>query len=209
MRTTAPVVARAQPPAVTDVLRLQRSAGNAAVAFASRTARDITLSLEGLVEQAEGVLGWDLTFELRLALLNLTSDIGTYATLLDVALIQMEIQRLRAETAQLELANDHSDGHPGHRSAERLRVLAELAGGNADDKALTDIVFFQRHPDRRDRLLDPNDPADTILVREWVKIRRDIVGAVLNSQLGRAMRLPRSGKATDDASAEVPSGSTP
>jgi hypothetical protein len=203
-RTQGPAGVRAQPPDVAGVLHLQRAAGNKAVAAASRIARDITLGLEGLVQQSETLLGPDLTFQLRLSLLNLTSDIGTYAIVLDTFLIQAEIARLQEETAQIELGIDHDQGHPGYRSAERLRVLAGLAGGNTDDMALTDIVFFERHPDRRDRLLDPADPADKVLVREWVKIRREIVGGVLNSQLGKALRLPRKEPAADEAQPAAP-----
>ena len=191
-------------PLQANVLALQRLAGNAAVDFASQAARNITLALDALVEHAEGLLGRDLTVHLRLALLGLTSDIANYTTMLDVALITAETEQMQADTERLNLHTDHVLGHPGFRAGERLRVLSEIAGGVTGDIALTDIVFFERHPERRDRPLAPGDPADRDLIDEWRTIRTSLVGQVLNSQLGRAVRVAPAAKGAAEHPADAP-----
>lgn len=51
-----------------------------------------------------------------------------------------------------------------------------LAQGVLDENHLTDAVFFDRHPERNGRLLEPNELA---LRREWVEIRDLIVRPIL------------------------------
>lgn len=51
-----------------------------------------------------------------------------------------------------------------------------LAQGVLDENRLTDAVFFDRHPERSGRLLEPNELA---LRREWVEIRDRILRPIL------------------------------
>ena len=57
-------------------------------------------------------------------------------------------------------------------SAERVTVKDRVAAGERDPNALTDMVFFRRHPERRGQKLGVNEPR---LAAEWKTIVRDIV----------------------------------
>jgi hypothetical protein len=57
-------------------------------------------------------------------------------------------------------------------SAERATVKDRVAAGERDPDALTDMVFFRRHPERRGQKVGVNEPR---LAAEWKTILRDIV----------------------------------
>ena len=56
--------------------------------------------------------------------------------------------------------------------AERAAVKSRVAAGQRDRNALTDMVFFQRHPERRGRPLRADEHK---LVHEWKLILRNVV----------------------------------
>jgi peptidoglycan hydrolase-like protein with peptidoglycan-binding domain len=58
------------------------------------------------------------------------------------------------------------------RSAEAAAVESRVAAGQRDPNALTDMVFFQRHPERRGQRLGASERR---LAAEWKAILRDIV----------------------------------
>ena len=58
------------------------------------------------------------------------------------------------------------------RSAEAAAVESRVAAGQRDPNALTDTVFFQRHPERRSQRLGASERR---LAAEWKAILRDIV----------------------------------
>jgi peptidoglycan hydrolase-like protein with peptidoglycan-binding domain len=62
----------------------------------------------------------------------------------------------------------------GHtrKSAESVAVERRLATGQTDPYALTDTVFFQRHPERRGQRLGASESR---LIAEWKAILRDVV----------------------------------
>lgn len=73
---------------------------------------------------------------------------------------------------------------------ERAAVRSSIAGGQRDPNALTDMVFFQRHPERRGRLLRADEYK---LVAEWKAILRTIVLPELaRRRAGRAPGAPAS-----------------
>jgi peptidoglycan hydrolase-like protein with peptidoglycan-binding domain len=55
---------------------------------------------------------------------------------------------------------------------ERAAVKSRVAAGQRDPNALTDMLFFQRHPERRGRRLRPDEYK---LVHEWKAILRRVV----------------------------------
>ena len=58
------------------------------------------------------------------------------------------------------------------KNAERAAVKSRVAAGQRDRNALTDVVFFQRHPERRGRPLRVDEYK---LVEEWKAILRNVV----------------------------------
>jgi peptidoglycan hydrolase-like protein with peptidoglycan-binding domain len=58
------------------------------------------------------------------------------------------------------------------RRAEAAAVESRVAAGQRDPNALTDMVFFQRHPERRSQRLGASERR---LAAEWKAILRDIV----------------------------------
>jgi hypothetical protein len=184
-----------------QVLHLQRSAGNEAVTEAFRLARRIVLSGATLADIADYVGADTAATNLRWALVLAYKDLETWEagahgllTQLDADRLHEETARLKAETAQLERETDHIKGHPGYRGPERIRVLGELAGGQTSEVELTDTVFFLRHPERQGNALDPHDPADKELIKEWVDIRQHLVRSVLHSELAKVILGPKPQK---------------
>ena len=57
-------------------------------------------------------------------------------------------------------------------SAERAAVKSRIAAGQRDPNALTDMVFFQRHPERGGRALRADERK---LADEWKAVLRDVV----------------------------------
>jgi Putative peptidoglycan binding domain len=58
------------------------------------------------------------------------------------------------------------------KNTERAAVKSRVAAGQRDRNALTDMVFFQRHPERRGRPLRADEYK---LVHEWKAILRNVV----------------------------------
>jgi len=151
-----------------------------------------------LVNEYQGLLGFDTWFALEERLVLLQADLSTMEDEVLAALAQAEtarllaeVEQLKAETAQIAAANDrladHKNGHPGTRPAERIHVLAELTIGQGGENELTDTILFDRHPERQGTKLDPKDPKDADLVQEWLSIRNTIVRPVRASALGKLL----------------------
>jgi hypothetical protein len=184
-------------PAQHRVLELQRDAGNTAVATGLGVAGDVVMGIAGLTQQLSGVIPFDVWFHMQSAILDLMTNLDLASSAFETAAIKADTEQLKREVAETQAATDrlvdHNQGHPGPRGLEKLVVLAYLVHGTTNDKELTDEVFFSRHPERRENLLDPKKPEDATLVSEWVQIRSTIVKPTLASRLGQSLR-PGAGK---------------
>jgi len=78
--------------------------------------------------------------------------------------------------------------------AERAAVKSRVAAGQSDPNALTDIVFFRRHPERRGRRLGANEYR---LAAEWKAILRDVV----MPELAQGRARPAAGMTIGDREA--------
>jgi hypothetical protein len=180
------------------VFDLQRAAGNAAVATAVDATQDLMFGLSNLLENFEGIFGWDRIFPVRLWLSTTAVSVRTLGIRIDTALIEMETERLTQEIAQAKAQTDrmvdHNNGHPGPRPWEEMIVLGAMLAGVSGDIDLTDEVFFTRHPERRDKKLDPKDPADQGLISEWVGLRQGVVRRATAGALGQLIKAGVKGK---------------
>jgi hypothetical protein len=91
-----------------------------------------------------------------------------------------------------------------------LRRLVEI--GFTDDVELTDVLFKARHPELGGRALDPSDPADRSLIREWRAIRSGIVADALRRSEPAAaggMSSAERVRLVDAALAQATSGGDP
>ena len=56
---------------------------------------------------------------------------------------------------------------------EYATVASAYLGGNTDANSLTNIIFFDRHPERKNKPINPkNEPKEAY---EWLKIKNEIV----------------------------------
>jgi len=78
----------------------------------------------------------------------------------------------RSSAAEFEWDSFEQKLDDTRESAERATVKDRVATGERDPNALTDMVFFRRHPERRGQKLGVNEPR---LAAEWKTILRDIV----------------------------------
>ena len=79
------------------------------------------------------------------------------------------------------------DANDTRRNTERAFVTSQAAAGQRDRNALTNLVFFRRHPELRGRKLrfDEHD-----LVAEWKAILRDIVSPAMQSPAAPSTATP-------------------
>lgn len=170
------------------ILALQRAGGNRAVSESIGLVREVVRALYPLGRMAYDVLGAKMGYPIMAGLVWASHDLGTIQIRVRTEEIKAETAALLAETRRIERVTDHSKGHPGPRGHEKLLVLAHLAKGNRDEIDLTDEVFFERHPDRRDAPLKPNSSSDRHLVREWIKVRRGIVRPTLDGAIAQFLK---------------------
>ena len=78
----------------------------------------------------------------------------------------------RSPAAEFEWDSFEQKLDDTRESAERVAVKDRIAAGERDPNALTDRVFFRRHPERRGQKLGVDEPR---LAAEWKTILRDIV----------------------------------
>jgi hypothetical protein len=62
-----------------------------------------------------------------------------------------------------------------HVSTERFETFNRMMAGETDENALTDAVFYKRHPKLQGHALDPNNPSERGYVDDWLSIREHIV----------------------------------
>jgi hypothetical protein len=79
---------------------------------------------------------------------------------------------------------------PPLTATEQALVRARIAAGTRSENALTDAVFFARHPERRGRALQASEKT---LVAEWLQIRARVVRPLL------ALPTPRPGASVPPA----------
>lgn len=91
-----------------------------------------------------------------------------------------------------EWENFEEEFDDARKSAERAVVKSRLAAGQRDPKALADVVFFRRHPERGGRLLRADEHG---LVKEWKAILRDVV----LPELGHRRAPPATGAKIADS----------
>ncbi len=102
--------------------------------------------------------------------------------------------------------SDISYGMPAERAFVKRMVLA----GMADADALTQMVYALRYPETALRKLDPKDPADKARIKEWMRLKKDLVdpsveryraakefsAAEIERRVKRATRQAKSGGAS-------------
>jgi hypothetical protein len=62
---------------------------------------------------------------------------------------------------------------------ERMKVQNLIANGNRNENALTDMIFFNRHPELGKKPLHKSMPNFEDLSKEWLSIRNNIVRPIL------------------------------
>ncbi|MBY4949718.1 hypothetical protein K6V92_24225 [Cupriavidus respiraculi] len=65
------------------------------------------------------------------------------------------------------------------KGQEQAALRLAWQAGHRDPKALTNLVFFARHPERRGCALRRGEPRFAALGREWLRIRSDLVRPLL------------------------------
>jgi hypothetical protein len=145
------------------LIDLQMAAGNQAVAglLTSAAARPVTLQRSG-----DGL--WDSISDLAGGITEIAADVvggiadvaGGIGTGFGTAAI--------GTAAGLR---DIAFGMP----AERALVKQLILSGITDADTLTQMVYATRHPETALRRLDPKDPADKPLIKEWMKLKKDLV----------------------------------
>ncbi len=65
---------------------------------------------------------------------------------------------------------------------ERLEIRYHISKGNLNENNLTDIVFFNRHPELGHKKLSKSIPEYEKLSKEWLEIRNNLVRPLLKSQ---------------------------
>jgi hypothetical protein len=73
---------------------------------------------------------------------------------------------------------DAATGAPPAQAAQAF-VDRLIAGGNRDRNKLTDVVFALAHPSVGTRPLDPRDPTDQPLIKDWLRVRDRLVDPAL------------------------------
>ncbi|NJM97347.1 MAG: DUF2272 domain-containing protein [Phormidesmis sp. RL_2_1] len=62
---------------------------------------------------------------------------------------------------------------------EALTIRLAIGTGNRDENQLTNLIFFNRHPERQGQKLSPKDANFQALSREWLDIRNQLVRPLL------------------------------
>ena len=168
-------------------LRLQREGGNAVVKEAFALARRIAFAGGDVADFLDSIGADSMAFRLRLRVMVGVKQLEALEAQVNLALVLQEIERLKEDTRKANIAADHARGHPGFRGAERVMILSQIAAGNTSDVELTDAVFKMRHPERATSALDPANPADRSLIKEWVHIRRGLVVHVMHSEVAKLL----------------------
>jgi hypothetical protein len=87
------------------------------------------------------------------------------------------------------------------RSSDLTEIRNAIHQGVRDENRLTDLVFNERHPERRGQRLQVNEP---LLVREWMDIRdrtvRPALQAAASAQTGAQLVQPAAAKASSTTS---------
>lgn len=86
------------------------------------------------------------------------------------------------------------------------RAAQALAGGERNENTLTDLIFFERHPERGGRSLR-TDERD--LVREWLQIRDTLVRPALRALTPSLVRPVLRGTTPGWPSPSTPTGPSP
>jgi hypothetical protein len=109
---------------------------------------------------------------------------------------------LEGEAAELELAFPPrptqyraSVTRALNSGSESAAVKLAVASGQRDERALTNLVFFARHPERQGRELQRSERGYKQLYKEWTDIRRRVVCPVLAAPGASRLRPGTVGKA--------------
>jgi hypothetical protein len=99
-----------------------------------------------------------------------------------VTSLVLAVQRVDASSADEEAAKyakvtaEFDEGiREFHVSNERFATFNRIMAGETDENALTDAVFYERHPRLKGHTLDPNKPSERGYVDDWLSIREHIV----------------------------------
>jgi hypothetical protein len=93
---------------------------------------------------------------------------------------------LEQEATELELLFPSRPGrywrstpHKFDGGSETAAVKRAVANGQRDENALTNLIFFARHPERQGRKLQRSERGFALLSREWIDIRNRVVRPLL------------------------------
>jgi hypothetical protein len=81
-------------------------------------------------------------------------------------------------------------------STERFETFNRIMAGETDENALTDAVFYGRHPRLKGHALDPNNPSERGYVDDWLSIREHIVRVELRKLEADQAKAAAAGDAT-------------
>jgi hypothetical protein len=90
--------------------------------------------------------------------------------------LEAELEDLMSVLAESNLESEAERFAPFDYLREQAIIADLIARGVRDENQITDVVFFNRHPERNGRQLAPGESA---LVQEWVQIRDQIVKPAL------------------------------
>lgn len=99
-----------------------------------------------------------------------------------------EFERTYGLTSTPELGAEAAGLPLAHESPEQSRVRQAIAAGTSDVNALTNLVFFARHPERNGRGLSPSEPGFAALGAEWTTIRDTVVRPLMTASPPPATR---------------------
>lgn len=77
---------------------------------------------------------------------------------------------------------------------EREAVVLAIRHGDRNENHLSDLVFFNRHPERGGKFISRSEPSYTKVSREWISIRDAIVRPALRSSRPAPKPRPGTGK---------------
>ncbi|MEE6272664.1 hypothetical protein V2J56_04795 [Georgenia sp. MJ206] len=98
-------------------------------------------------------------------------DVGSAATAVVEGAATFATGVAKTATGGLGVLRDVTYGLPLERAIVKRLVL----GGVRDADALTQMVYALRHPDQARRLLDPAKKSDKPLIKEWMRLKKELV----------------------------------
>jgi hypothetical protein len=114
--------------------------------------------------------------------------------------LEAELEDLMTVLAKSDLVSEAESFAPLDLLREQAIIADLIARGVRNENQIADAVFFNRHPERNGRRLDPGESA---LVQEWVQIRDQHVRPMLGNGAVSRPSAPRGSGAHSTAAGNV------